>query len=150
MYLDEQRLGVLVIDTDASNIIESITDYHGLGETGETLLVRRDDDGNALFLTPARFEEAAALRRTVPARDLQSPFTQALLKQERLLTDAVDYTGQAVIAATRFIDNTGWGLVVQRRKDDAYAPIITLRRSLLLLIGLSALAVVLVSLYIVI
>jgi diguanylate cyclase (GGDEF)-like protein/PAS domain S-box-containing protein len=148
LYLDEQRLGVLVIDADASNIIESITDYHGLGETGETLLVRRNDAGDALFLTPARFEPDSALKRTVPAGDLRSPFTRALLKQEQLLTDAVDYTGEAVIAVTRYIDDAGWGLVVQRRKSDAYAPIITLRRSLLLLIGLSAIAVVLASLYI--
>jgi diguanylate cyclase (GGDEF)-like protein/PAS domain S-box-containing protein len=148
LSLEEQRLGVLVIDADASNIIESITDYHGLGKTGETLLVRRNNAGDALFLTPARFEPDSALRRTVQAGNLRSPFTRALLKQEQLLTDAVDYTGQAVIAVTRYIDNAGWGLIVQRRKDDAYAPIVALRRSLLLLIGLSAVAVVLASLYI--
>ncbi|MDH3978902.1 MAG: EAL domain-containing protein [Gammaproteobacteria bacterium] len=148
LSLEEQRLGVLVIDTDASNIIESITDYHGLGKTGETLLVRRNNAGDALFLTPARFEPDSALSRTVQAGNLQSPFTRALLKQEQLLTDAVDYTGRAVIAVTRYIENAGWGLIVQRRKDDAYAPIVALRHSLLLLIGLSAVAVVLASLYI--
>jgi PAS domain S-box-containing protein len=148
LYLDEQRLGVLVIDTDASNIIKSITDYHGLGETGETLLVRRNDAGDALFLTPARFEPDSALRRTVSAENLQSPFIRALQDQEQLLTDEVDYTGQSVIAVTRYIDNAGWGLVVQRRMSDAYAPIVSLRRSLLLLIGLSAVAVILASLYI--
>jgi diguanylate cyclase (GGDEF)-like protein/PAS domain S-box-containing protein len=148
LSLDEQQLGVLVIDTDASNIIGSITDYHGLGKTGETLLVRRNADGDALFLTPARFEADAALNRTVQAGSMQSPFIQSLMKQEKLLTDAVDYAGQAVIAITRYIDSVGWGLIVQRRKSDAYAPIVMLRRSLLLLIGLSAVAVILASLYI--
>ncbi len=148
LYLDEQRLGVLVIDVDAANIIQSVTDYHGLGSTGETLLVRRDTDGNALFLTPARFDPNAAMRRSVPADDLQSPFTEALLKQEQLFTDATDYTGHGVIAVTRYIEGTDWGLIVQRRHSDAYAPIISMRRTLLLLSGLFAVGVVLAALYI--
>ncbi len=148
LYLHEQPLGVLVIDADAANIIASITDYHGLGKTGETLLVRQDNGDDALFLTPARFDPNAALTRTIFAGNLQSPYVQALMKQEQLFTDAVDYTGNAVIAVTRYFDSTGWGLVVQRRQADAYAPIVALRHTLMLLSGVFAVAIVLVSLYV--
>ena len=148
LYLDSQLLGVLVIDSDISNIIASTTDYHGLGETGETLLIRRHGDHDAQFITPARFDDQAALVRTVSGPDVRSPYLQAMLKQGKLLIDVSDYTGHSVIAATRYIDQADFGLVVQKRTEEAYAPISTLRKLLLSLIVLFSVTVIFASLYI--
>ncbi|MEN8803799.1 MAG: EAL domain-containing protein [Thiogranum sp.] len=148
LYRDSRRLGVLVIDSDVSTIVTSTTDYLGLGETGETLLVHRSDEGHARFLTPTRFAADDTSVRTISKEDLDSPFTHALQKKEELFTEAVDYNGHAVVAVTRYIDQTDWGLVVQMRKSEAYAPVARLRTWLLLLIGVSSLALIVASLFI--
>ncbi len=148
LYLDEQLLGVLVIDADVSNMIASITDYHGLGSTGETILVRQNAVGDAVFLTPARFAEGAALTRSISGQERDSPYIQTLFKHPLLLENAVDYTGHEVIAATRYLDTVGWGLVVQIRRAEAFQPIYRLRAVLLILISLFSAAVLLASLYI--
>ena len=148
LYLEEQLLGVLVIDADVSNMIASTTDYHGLGSTGETILVRQDAVGDALFLTPARFAQDAALTRSISGQDHESPYVQALLTQPTLLENAVDYTGHEVIAATRYLDTVGWGLVVQIQRAEALQPIYRLRAVLLIMISLFSAAVLLASLYI--
>ncbi|HHJ15763.1 MAG TPA: EAL domain-containing protein [Gammaproteobacteria bacterium] len=148
LYLGPELLGVLVIDSDISNIVASTTDYHGLGETGETLLIRRHGNRDARFITPARFDDQAALQRTVSGELASSPYIQVLLKQDRLLTDARDYTGHSIIAVTRYIDPLNLGLVVQKRTDEAYAPIDTLRKLLLSLIALFSITVIFASLYI--
>jgi diguanylate cyclase (GGDEF)-like protein/PAS domain S-box-containing protein len=148
LYLDDHLLGVLVIDSDVSKLVASTTDYHGLGKTGETLLVRHDGDGDAVFLTPARFDAEAALVRTVSGQETDSPFIQALLKKERLFTGASDYVNEAVIAVTRYIEPVDWGLVVQMRQSEAYAPVVRLRTWLLTLIGVFSIGVILASLQI--
>ena len=148
LYLGSKLLGVLVIDSDISNIVASTTDYHGLGKTGETLLIRRNGNSDAQFLTPARFDDQAALVRTVSGKSTGSPYIQVLLKQDKLLDNASDYTGHAVIAVTRYIDQVDLGLIVQKRTDEAYAPINTLRKLLLSLIVLFSVTVIFISFYI--
>ncbi|HED14410.1 MAG TPA: EAL domain-containing protein, partial [Gammaproteobacteria bacterium] len=148
LYLGSRLLGVLVIDSNISNIVASTTDYHGLGKTGETLLIGRYGNDGAQFLTPARFDDQAALVRTVSGKDVKSPYIQVLLKQDKLLTDVVDYTGHSVIAVTRYIDMVDFGLVVQKRRDEAYAPISTLRNLLLILITLFSVVVIFTTIYI--
>ena len=148
LYLNSRLLGVVVIDSDMSKIVASTTDYHGLGETGETLLIRRHGDHSAQFITPARFDDQAALLRTVTGEDVESPYIQALRQQDELLTNVSDYTGHSVIAVTRYIDQADFGLVVQKRTDEAYAPISTLSKLLLSLIILFSITVIFVSLYI--
>jgi diguanylate cyclase (GGDEF)-like protein/PAS domain S-box-containing protein len=148
LYLHDTLLGVLVIDADVDNIVASTTDYHGLGSTGETILVRRISDGGAMFITPARFAPHAALQLVIPAQEENSPFTQSLQGRERLFERATGYLGQDVIAATRYLDRFGWGLVVQMRRSEAFQPIDRLRNVLFILISLFSATVLLASLYI--
>jgi len=148
LFLGEILLGVLVIESDVSNMIASTTDYHGLGSTGETILVRRTANGDAMFINPARFATGAALELVVPKQDQDAPYTQSLMKHQKLSEDAVDYTGHKVIAVTRYLEEVDWGLVVQMRRAEAFAPIDRLRGVLLILISLFSALVLLASLYI--
>ena len=90
-------------------MIASTTDYHGLGSTGETILVRRTAKGDAMFINPARFAAGAALELVVPKQDQDAPYTQSLMKRQKLSEDAVDYTGHKVIAVTRYLEEVDWG-----------------------------------------
>jgi len=115
-------VGILLIESDANNIISLINDYSGLRQTGETFLGRKSIDGKfALYLTPLRFDPNAALRRKVSITDTSNPLTKSLLEKEQLLTTAIDYRGHEVLAATNYIKRTDWGLIVKIDKSEAFA-----------------------------
>lgn len=147
LYLEDELLGVVVIESSADNIIAAITDYTGLGESGETVLATRNEDGDAVFLTPTRFEEEAALSLTVAEEEGDIPIIQALSGYETLLTDMVDYRGQSVMAATRYLEDTGWGLVTKIDRAEALAPVNSLQIFLVTVIVLSLALVVAIALY---
>lgn len=132
--------GVLVITEVTNDFLTLVLDYSGLGESGETVIAKRDTNGDALFLTPLKFDENASLTRTISKSDLEIPMTQALLKEEKFFTKAIDYRSVPVLATTRYINTTDWGVVVKIDKKEAFAPIETLRYQLfissLFLVGL--------------
>jgi len=148
LKLNGLLIGVLVVDLSADSIVALTSDYHGLGETGETLLVQKTAQGDAQFITPARFDSKAALNRTMPRDDSESPLIHSLLGEERLFTDAVDYLGHPVIAATRYLAGMDWGLVVQQRRSEVFAPTNRLRDSLISTIFLFSLAIIVLSVFV--
>jgi len=147
LYFEEKLIGVVAIKSNVDNIMSLVQNYSGLGKTGETLLAKRDKDGDALFIVPLRFDQHAALNRTVSKDNLNSPIIQALLGKEELFTHAVDYRGEPVLAATRYIEKTGWGLVTKIDKTEAYAPIVNLRNLFVLIILVTSVVSTFVSLY---
>jgi two-component system NtrC family sensor kinase len=147
LYLEGELLGVVLIRSDADNILSVVSDYAGLGSTGETLLVARDEAGDVLFITPLRFDHQAALQLTVSPGELDSPGVQALLKNEGLFDNVIDYRGEPVLAATQYIEGVDWGLVVKIDLSETMAPVADLYRVTVLTIGLAAAFVVLISLY---
>jgi two-component sensor histidine kinase/HAMP domain-containing protein len=148
LYLENRPLGVIAIEYSVDNIISLVKDYSGLGKTGETLLAKRDHNGDALFLTSLRFDPDAALRRRLSKDDVRSSITQALLKEEKVFKQATDYRGKPVLAGTRYIAETDWGLVVKIDHAEAFAPINHLRNLLGLTIFISSIVVIVVSLFI--
>ena len=113
---------------DPKSLYAITQDYTGLGETGETILASRDGNGDALFLTPIRFDPDAAMTRVIEKTQRNVPMTQALMgKQTRMSDGAVDYIGLPVIAATRYLPNLDWGLVAKVQVRELEAPIRRLR-----------------------
>lgn len=145
LYLEGKLIGVVVIKSSAHSIISLVKDYSGLGETGETLLAKRGENGNALFLTPLRFDPQAALNRVVSKDNLASPVILALLNNEKTFTHTTDYRGKPVLAATKYIQKTGWGIVAQIDKSEAFASIVELRNFLIIIISLFSILIILVS-----
>jgi PAS domain S-box-containing protein len=143
--LNGKTLGVLVIKSDGSNITSVVTDYTGLGNTGETLLVVKNPNGDALFLTPTRFDPNAALTRIVPKGKTNIPSTHAINGEEIEMLNAVDYNNTPVIAVTRYVPETGWGIVAKINQAEAYAPIINLRNLFIFMTVVSAIIVVAVA-----
>jgi len=128
LTLEGKLLGVLVVKSQVDNILALVGDYSGLGATGETLLVKRDANGDAVFLTPTRFDPKAALRRVL-GKDL--PYAaNSSFAGEKVLLDSIDYRQQPVLAVGRYIPQTDWGMVVKIDKDEAYAPVARLRNVL--------------------
>jgi len=132
LILDDELLGVIMIDIEPSTFFEITQDYSGLGESGETILAKRDDEGNALFITPLRFDPDASFSRVVSKDRLDIPITQALLMREVASINSVDYRGEKVLSVTRYIESTDMGMVVKINSSEAYASVF---ESSLLLLG---------------
>jgi PAS domain S-box-containing protein len=123
IFLDHDFLGVVVIDSKMDGINQLTRDYTGLGESGETIIARRDGNGNALILHPLRFDSSATLTKTIPTDADKRPITTALRKKERSMIDAVGYRGVPVITVTRYIERADWGLAVEIDRDEALRPV---------------------------
>jgi PAS domain S-box-containing protein len=147
LYQQEKLLGVLVIESLVDNMITSIGDYTGLGQTGETILAMRDKNGDALFLMPTRFDPQAALKLIVAKDKTDRPITRLFEGIQELTAEAVDYRGVPVLAATRHVEETDWGIVVKIDRAEAFAPVAQMRNMLIFVVVASLLLVILVSLY---
>ncbi|MDQ4056454.1 MAG: sensor histidine kinase, partial [Thermoproteota archaeon] len=137
-------VGVVSIISNLDTLLSQIQTYEGLGQTGEFNLVKRDDNGDALLINPLRFDPAAALTLRVHKDDVQRPTIQALLKNEKTLTNIVDYRGMPVLAVTRYIEGVDWGLVAKIDKAEAFAALDNLR-NLTILTGVMVAALVVVA-----
>lgn len=147
LVLDGELLGVIMVDSTAEGIVSLLTDYTGLGRTGETVLGERNEDGDAILIGPTRFGEQKPLGTVVPGTDESVAINAALDENKELLTEALDYRGERVLAATRYVEGPGWGLVEKIDKSEAYAPVNTLGAVLLFIILISVACVVFISLW---
>ena len=120
IFFGEEKLGVIKIESEPSELLTITKDYSGLKETGETVIAKRDIEGNALFITPLRFDSKAAFTRIVEKENTAAPITHALLKQESLFVHTIDYREKEVISVTKYIEDGDLGLVVKIDKDEAF------------------------------
>lgn len=120
IVLEGRLLGVAVVVETAAPLLDLVSDYTGLGDTGETVLGRGTSSGGVVFLTPLRFDTEAALTRTMTENS--APMLAAVTGKEVVLADAVDYRGQSVFAATRYLASADWGIVVKIDAEEVYAP----------------------------
>jgi signal transduction histidine kinase len=140
-----QWTGIVVIDLDADPFLELVNDYTGLGRTGETNLATAVGE-YGLYLTPLKFDRNAALKRKIALHQPQLAMSLALDGQTGLQEAVLDYTGQAVIASTRYLPDTGWGIVTKMDRQEALSGVHALER-LLLLISLAGVAAAVVASY---
>lgn len=117
-----EDIGVLAIITSADDVLSIISDYTGLGSTGETTLARRLSPDKIYYLTPTRFHPVVTDSLIVKSSENKA-MDLALRGVEGILTDQKDYRDQDVIASPRYIALTGWGMTTKIDKEEAMAPI---------------------------
>ncbi len=106
-------LGYMVVDFSGEFILDLVEDRTGLGETGEWLFAVRDNEGNALFAVPLKYDPNASFTRRIPFDRVDIPITQAMLGNEILMDHAPDYRELPVMASTRYLPSMDWGLVAK-------------------------------------
>jgi len=144
LILDETLLGTVLIEASADSFVQMMQDFSGLRATGETMLAQAVPEG-ARSITPLRFDARAALALTTPRGHSRAPMVRALLGQEGLHRDTVDYRGEPVLAATAYFPDSGWGLVVKMDKAEAFLPAFRLRTVLLRMFVMTLLVVVIAA-----
>jgi PAS domain S-box-containing protein len=123
---EEQFVGVAAFETDMAPVFELIQNTTGLGETGETLIAKKDGN-QALYLNPLRHDPNAALKRKIVFGKKQAIPVQKALRGSSGSGISVDYRGREVIAAWRYIPLLDWGMVAKIDLAEAFEPITTLR-----------------------
>jgi PAS domain S-box-containing protein len=123
--LEGQLTGYAAFEIGMGPIYELLQDTTGLGKSGETLIVKKEGD-QALFLNPLRHDPDAALKRRAAFGESQAIALQEALNGNDGGDLTVDYRGQKVLAAWRYIPSLGWGMVTKIDLAE-YEPVTTLR-----------------------
>ena len=123
-------IGELAFDVDMQIFYELIQDNRGLGDTGETLIGKQVADG-ALFLNPLRYDPDAALKRKIKTGGKTGISILNAVQGKAGSGFAIDYRGEQVIAAWRYIPSLDWGMVVKVDVWDAFAPVAAMRNKAL-------------------
>lgn len=115
------NIGSVALQINASEIYGMVSNYTGLGQTGEIILATKKD-GFANFLTPLRHEPIAA------HRNVEIGSKDALPIQKAVSGDSdsgvfTDYRGVTVIANWRYIPELNWGMVVKIDQAEAMLPV---------------------------
>lgn len=147
MVLNNKTIGIIVVETTVKNLLNATNDYTGLGETGETILAFQDDNDDAIFITPTRFDKNAALKLRIPKIRTDIPITHAINGENNVYTDLIDYRGEKVISVTKHIEDPHWGIVVKIDKAEAFAPLEQKRKKLLFLTTAFAFIIIYLSLF---
>lgn len=136
LVLDGDIIAVAEVVASAGPIFSVTEEYIGLGETGEVLIGKKNKNGDALFLTPLRFDAGAAITRAVPKTRNETPITSAVLGKEAVFTGegTIDYRGKPVLAVTRFIDSVEWGIVAKIDRDEAFSSIQRLQKTVSIIV----------------
>jgi methyl-accepting chemotaxis protein WspA len=129
----DRFVGVLALGLGPQRIWQVLSDLTGLGNTGEIVTGERQGD-SVLVTAPLRHEADAAFHRRIPFGSQRGAATQWAAQGEEGYGPAIDYRGQDVVAAWRFLPSFGWGLSVKQDASEAYAPLRFQRNAI---IGLS-------------
>jgi PAS domain S-box-containing protein len=130
---DGNLVGVIALEVDMATIFKLVQDSTGMGETGETLIARKEGD-TALFLSPLRYDEKAALQRKVVFGQRQAIPIQEALKGNAGKGIALDYRGKKVVAVWQRMPVLDWGIVAKIDASEAFEPATTLRNFVLILV----------------
>lgn len=148
LYIDGELVAVLVIELSSNNLLTAINDYTGLGKSGETILATRDDNNDALFLTPTRFLPDAALNLRISGKRTDIPIINATNGEENVFFDFIDYRDISVLAVTRHVDIAHWGIVVKIDKEEAFSALVLMRNMVVITIFIVGLLSIIITFWI--
>lgn len=115
-------VGIAAFQLDNTRILKVVTDYTGLGETGETVVgVHKGEE--VIVVAPTRHDRSAAFRRRIPMGGPFSKNLQAAVRGQTGYGATLDYRGNKVASFYRYLPTFRWGMVVNQDADEAFAPI---------------------------
>jgi len=119
LVFEGQSIGTLVAAFAAPELLALTGDPRALGDTGETLILAEDGMGGLRTLHPTRHGSAGRASVSVPSQPGSLGAHALGGEADPLMGGVTDYRGEEVWAATRRVDETGWGLVVKLDRAEA-------------------------------
>lgn len=144
--LDAERIGYVHALLAMDEIEELSRSYEGLGDTGETMVVTRQDD-EIRVLHPVRaapvpddttFDPSAFQGAGLRMAEGGLATLALQNEEEERFGDITDYRGQEVWVATDYLAETGWGVVVKVDAAEQTEPIEEIRDRLVQLVTMLA------------
>ena len=126
-------IGVLIIEIDmAASLYPMIENWPGMGDTGETLLARREGN-EVVFINKLRHlnEPPLSLRIPINSTDALPAIRSSGGEEGIMITE--DYMGEEVLSAYRHIELPNWGFVAKIDEKEAFAGIDKLRNQIIAL-----------------
>jgi len=124
-------IGSVKADIKVTRLLDILSDYTGLGETGEMVLGKKLNS-SVIVLNNLRHKGDTALKLKIPF----SPGTEDPLRLATGGLDGIirarDYRNIDVLAAYKYIPITGWGFVVKIDAEEAFRPIVVLEKKIIL------------------
>ncbi len=144
IILNGEIKGVIALQIYSQRVFAVLSNNIGLGDSGETVVARLEDDQTALVMAPLKYDPEAALKRKIPLNT--PPYSEAM--QKALKGDSggaltVDYRGKEVVAAWRYLPRMKWGIVVQIDVDEAFSSVYKMHYVGLMILVLTLLAALL-------
>ncbi|HHT9130004.1 MAG TPA: ATP-binding protein [Candidatus Brocadiaceae bacterium] len=135
--------GIVLIRVNTNAAIASlIQEWPGRGDTGESILVRREED-RLIFLSDTRYLNNEALKMSIPVKSLVPEVFMLDAKEEGII-EGIDYRGVGVLAAFRYVPQLKWGLIVKQDTSEAFKPILELKNQVITLAVVSVLIIVII------
>ncbi|MDI3326053.1 ATP-binding protein [Pontibacterium granulatum] len=133
MELEGEIIGRVVVTLHADELLKATRDYTGLGQTGETILTAYDTKYQPVYLSPLRHKPSTPLQQ-IPSYTINKAnlLLAGLSGKEGLMEQVADYRGVVVMAATRYIPEMQWGLVVKMDQQEILSPIANFQKQLIL------------------
>ncbi|MFZ1712277.1 MAG: ATP-binding protein [Nitrosomonas sp.] len=135
IIVEDKLQGVLALQIFSEHVFSVLTNNVGLGQSGETVVVRKQDAQSVLVMAPLRADPEAALKKTI---SLDEPsFSLAIQNSLQNLPGqglVADYRGVPVVAAWRHLPRMDWGVVVKMDAKEAFTSLAQMH-----VIGLTAL-----------
>jgi len=146
LYIKDKHIGYLSAEFSNAELINIISDYTGLGQTGEMVLTGKDNEGNIQFLTPTRHKKDSAF--TMSKSRLETPITLTMKGEFTTLQNYMDYRSVPVLAISRHIPEVDWGMIIKIDLQEAFEPLADLQTLIAELLIIISLLVIFISLFI--
>lgn len=139
---DKKVLGVVALKVSMDFLYKFIQDRTGLGETGETLIGKKEGD-RLVFINKVRHGSFQPLEFNTPINllGIAQPLQKAVAGKEGF-GEANDYRGTPVLASWRYIPNLNWGLVTKIDQDEAFFPIYKIQKIIFISITVTILLII--------
>ncbi|WP_430229432.1 ATP-binding protein [Nitrosomonas communis] len=128
IIIEGELKGIFALQIYSEHVFKVLTNNIGLGKSGETVVTRLENEHTALVMAPLSDEPDAALKRTIP---LDNPILSTTIKHSLAGQAgaglAIDYSGNKVVAAWRYLQRMKWGIVVQVDVKEAFAAVFRVR-----------------------
>ena len=113
-------IAFVALELSNRHVFRAFYDFNGLGTTGETMVVMRTGD-ELIFVAPPRYEPDAAFKYHVQMGSEKATAIQKAVQGQRGYGEAIDYRGNAIVAAWSYLPSYRWGMVVKQNRDEAFA-----------------------------
>ncbi len=138
-----ERVGALLVQLSAEELVDVTRNFIGLGDTGETLIVLPGGVGSVRVLRSERPEPDGRLG-LVSLERMDDPAALVMIREDSVYSEAlIDRRGRRAWAATRYLPEVDWGLIVKIDQAEEREPIVRFGGKLARLgLSLSAFAIV--------